>query len=318
MEQPGIIMVNTRKIGILMGGFSSEREVSLKSGQAVEKALSGLGYQVINIDFNDVPELTRKLRAVNVECIFNALHGRFGEDGGVQEILDKLEIPYTGSGAVASRMAMDKIASRKIFETNHIPVPEYIVLNKKTSKEHGLNLEFPLVVKPAHEGSSIGLSIIEDPAALFIAFKSAFAFDQEIIVEKYIKGREITVGIIDENPLPVIEIVTKNKFYDFQSKYTPGMTDYIVPADLPDELACFAQDTALKAHKILGCRCFSRVDIMLDLNQCPVVLEVNTIPGFTRTSLLPKAAAASGIDFPCLCRMMIALALKVKFNEVAS
>ncbi|MCG2712371.1 MAG: D-alanine--D-alanine ligase [Candidatus Omnitrophica bacterium] len=307
-----------QKIGILMGGFSSEREVSLKSGFAVEKALSSLGYQVSIIDFNNVPELYRKLRSIKADCIFNALHGRFGEDGGVQEILDEFKIPYTGSGVRASVLAMDKIASRKIFAANQIPVPEYQVFDKKTLKSHGLNLEFPVVVKPVKEGSSIGLSIAEDPAALFIALKNAFAFDNEIVVEKYINGREITVGILEDNPLPVIEIVPKNKFYDFQAKYTPGMCDYIVPADLPLDTACFAQATALKAHKLLGCRCFSRVDIILDSGGCPVVLEVNTIPGFTATSLLPKAAAACGIDFPRLCRMMIVSALKLKFKEFAS
>ncbi len=306
-----------QKIGILMGGFSSEREVSLKSGRAVQKALSRQGYDVVIIDFDDEKELIRKLRSANVDCVFNALHGRFGEDGGAQKILDDLEIPYTGSGVYASRLAMDKIASRKIFEQNRIPVPEYRVFNKKTSKGQGLDLKFPLVVKPAKEGSSIGLFIVDTPAALFVALKRAFAFDEDIVVEKYIQGREITVGILEDNPLPVIEIVPKNKFYDFQSKYTPGMSDYIVPADLSEDTARIVQDTALKAHKLLGCRCFSRVDIMLDSNNRPVVLEVNTIPGFTATSLLPKAAAAYGIDFPHLCRKMVCSALESGVKEIA-
>ena len=311
-------MEKMRKIGILMGGFSSEREVSLKSGNAVEKALSALGYEVVAIDFDDVQELSRKLRSSGVDCIFNALHGRFGEDGGVQEILDDFKIPYTGSGVFPSRIAMDKVASRKIFEANQIPVPVYAVFNKKTSKTQKLNLEFPLVVKPAREGSSIGLSVVEDPAALFIALKSAFAFDEEVVVEEYIKGREITVGILDDKPLPVIEIVPKNKFYDFQAKYTPGMSDYIVPADLPVDIKCFTQKMALKAHKLLGCRCFSRVDIMLDGVGRPIILEVNTIPGFTQTSLLPKAAAAAGINFFQLCQKMISAAVKLEFKEFVS
>ena len=306
------------KIGILLGGFSSEREVSLKSGFAVEKALSSLGYQVTLIDFDDAQDLIRKLDAVSVDCIFNALHGRFGEDGQVQEILDEFEIPYTGSGVRASVLAMDKIASRKIFEANQIPVPKYKVFNKSIPNSYGLNLEFPLVVKPAKEGSSIGLSIADNPEALFVALKSAFAFDTDIVVEEYIQGSEITVGILEDNPLPVIEIVPKNKFYDFQAKYTPGMSDYIVPADLPENAARFARDTALKAHKLLGCRCFSRVDMMLEGNYRPVVLEVNTIPGFTAISLLPKAAAAAGIGFPQLCQMMIHSALKSKFREFVS
>lgn len=307
-----------QKIGILMGGFSSEREISLKSGHAVEKALAGLGYQISIIDFNDVQELSRKLRMQNADCIFNALHGRFGEDGEVQEILDTLGIPYTGSGAAASRIAMDKIASRKIFEANQISVPVYAICNKKSSENNILDLELPLVIKPAREGSSIGLSIVEDPSALFIALKNAFTFDEEVVVEEYIMGREITVGILEDKPLPVIEIVPKNKFYDFNAKYTPGMSDYVVPADLPQDIERLAQNTALKAHKLLGCRCFSRVDIMLDAKMRPVVLEVNTIPGFTQTSLLPKAAAAIGINFSQLCQMMINSALKLEFKEVAS
>ncbi len=307
-----------QKIGILMGGFSSEREVSLKSGMAVKKALTGLGYDIIVIDFNDVPELSRKLRSCNAQCIFNALHGGFGEDGGVQEMLDQIGIPYTGSGVSASRIAMDKIASRKIFEASQIPVPAYAVFNKKASKNNGLDLSFPLVVKPSREGSSIGLSIVDDPAALFVALKNAFSFDDKVVVEEYIQGREITVGIIEDKPLPVLEIVSKNKFYDFQAKYTPGMSDYIVPADLPKDIALLAQDTALKAHKLLGCRCFSRVDIMIESNGRPVVLEVNTIPGFTQTSLLPKSAAAAGIDFSVLCQIMIDSALKSESKEVAA
>lgn len=305
-----------KQIGILMGGFSSEREISLKSGNAVVGALKNLGYVVKVIDFNDEKELISKIQESGVDCIFNVLHGRFGEDGQVQKILDSLKIPYTGSGVFASQLAMDKIASREIFIKNGILVPEYRVVNSEQNfNEDMFFQEFPLVVKPATEGSSIGLSIVENKICLFLSIENASRFDQNIIVEKYIAGREITVGILEEQPLPVIEIVPKNKFYDFQAKYTPGMTQYKVPADLPEKVYKKAQAQGQKAHCLLGCRSFSRVDMIINNFNEPVVLEVNTIPGLTATSLLPKAAAACGISFEQLCEKMVLSALRQNFNQ---
>jgi len=309
-------MQKQMNIGILMGGFSSERNVSLKSGKAVAGALSDAGYGISIIDFQNTDELIDKLSSIKLDCIFNALHGRFGEDGQVQKILDEFKIPYTGSGARTSALAMDKIASRRIFEINEITVPEYGIFNKKHRAGIPMGFELPLVIKPAHEGSSIGLSIVDSPAALFLALNEASAFDDDLLIEKYVRGRELTVGILDDKALPVIEIVPKNKFYDFQAKYTSGMTEYKVPADLPRDIEKAVKAAALKAHYLLGCRCFSRADIILNEENTPVLLEVNTIPGLTATSLLPKAASACGIGFEELCQKMISAALKSNKESV--
>jgi D-alanine-D-alanine ligase and related ATP-grasp enzymes len=229
-------MKQLRRIGILMGGFSSEREISLKSGTAVAAALRSSGYEVETVDFHSREELRAKLEHIAVDCIFNALHGRFGEDGEVQQMLDALRIPYTGSGAEASRLAMDKVASRRIFQSRGLRVPEYQLFNKNMVMDQMFFSAFPLVVKPAHEGSSIGLSIVHDALSLLWAVEYAFRFDPVVMVEKYVRGREITVGIIDDKPLPVVEVIPKKPFYDFQAKYTAGMTEYRVPADFPRKL----------------------------------------------------------------------------------
>ena len=302
-------MAQVRTVGILMGGFSSEREVSLKSGTAVAAALRSSGCTVETIDFHSREELRAKLDNCTADCIFNALHGRFGEDGEVQQILDERRIPYTGSGADASRLAMDKVASRRIFQRDGLRVPEYQIFNKNAVMDRGFFSDFPLVIKPAHEGSSIGLSMVSDALSLLWAVEYAFRFDPVVIVEKYVRGREITVGILDEQPLPIVEVIPKNSFYDFQAKYTAGLTEYRVPAQLPADITEKARAAALQAHRLLRCRCFSRVDMIIDGCE-PVVLEVNTIPGMTATSLLPKAAAANGIGFPELCLKMVDAALR--------
>ncbi len=308
--------MKVRKIGILMGGFSSERAISLKSGSAVAAALKGLDYDIVILDFQNEFELIEKLHKDKFDCIFNALHGGFGEDGGVQKILDDLNIPYTGSGVRASLLAMDKIASREIFRKNGLPVPEYSVLNRDRRAAADSFLNFPLVVKPRHEGSSIGLSIVEDKKSFSAAAAEALKHDRVIIVEKYISGREITVGILEDHPLPVIEIIPKNKFYDFQAKYTAGMTEYKVLSAASEDVLISAQADALRAHQLLGCRCFSRVDMIVDNDNRPLILEVNTIPGLTTTSLLPKAAAACGIGFGELCQKMILYALKDNLQKM--
>lgn len=301
------------RIGVLMGGPSTEREVSLKSGQAVYQALSSKGLEVVAVDIKtDSPqENAALLRAKNIDVAFIALHGRFGEDGQIQEILDNLGIPYTGSGKMASALAMDKIASRKIFEAHGLAVPRYKVEDRFSYsinwRMHNL-LSFPLVVKPATHGSSIGLSIVDNDRDMPGAIKFAFSHDQRVIIEEYIKGREMTVGILQEKPLPVIEIIPKNRFFDYEAKYKSGMTEYIVPAKIEEQLSRKLQKTALSAHKLLGCWGCSRVDMILSQDNIAYVLEVNTIPGLTATSLLPKAARITGIDFTQLCLKLISLA----------
>jgi len=314
---------NFGRIGVLMGGPSAEREISLKSGKAVYEALKQSGLEAVAIDVatDTKEEIINLIKSHNINCAFLALHGCFGEDGQIQKILEVLKIPYTGSGVEASRLAMDKIASRRLFETAGLKVPRYVVIDKprpfakvrgKSSYNTNLrvhnNLGLPLVIKPAAQGSSIGLSIIDKEEGLDKAVDLAFSFDKKVIVEEYIRGREMTVGILDGHALPVIEIIPKKMFFDYEAKYQPGMTDYIVPARLDERIAKKLRTIALSAHKLLGCFGCSRVDMILNKENLPVVLEVNTIPGLTDSSLLPKAAKSCGIEFNELCIKLIRLA----------
>jgi len=302
------------KIGVLMGGPSTEREISLKSGKAVYESLNQAGLEVVAIEIKTDrrEENARLIKSHGIDIAFIALHGRFGEDGQIQEILDTLGIPYTGSGVAASRLGMDKIASRKIFEASGLAVPRYKVedrlsYNANWKPQHN-GFTLPLVVKPASHGSSIGLSIVDREENLDKSVDLAFSFDERIIIEEYIRGREVTVGILDEKALPVIEIIPKKRFFDYEAKYQTGMTEYVVPAELKEEIAQNIQKAALSAHKLLGCYGCSRVDMILSHEDIPFVLEVNSIPGLTLTSLLPKAAKAVGIDYLHLCIKLIQLA----------
>lgn len=301
------------KIGVLMGGTSTEREISLKSGKTVYETLKNSGFDVIALDIttDDAGQAKRLIKSQKIDCAFIALHGRFGEDGQIQELLDNIGIPYTGSGVMASRLAMDKIASRKIFADNGLMVPRCEVLDKSSAEKNyslHIDLALPLVIKPVTHGSSIGLSIVDRREDLAKAIDLAFAYDTRVIVEEYIQGRELTVGILDEQALPVIEIMPKNRFFDYQAKYQSGMTDYVVPAMLEEDIARGVREVGLSAHKLLGCFGCSRADIILNQDNIPFVLEVNTIPGFTATSLLPKAAKIVGIKFNQLCLKLIELA----------
>ncbi len=300
-------------IGVLMGGPSSEREISLKSGKAVFEALKSVGLNVVAVDIatDSCEENERLLGSKKIDCAFIALHGRFGEDGQIQALLERMKIPYTGSGVRASQLAMDKTASHLIFESHGLRVPKYQILERnpyggvsRINPPWGL----PLVIKPATQGSSIGLSIVREEEKLKEAVDLAFTFDDRILIEEYIKGRELTVSILNKRSLPIIEIIPKNLFFDYEAKYQPGMTEYVVPALLEDGIAQKISTAALAAHQLLGCRGFSRVDMILsESNEC-VVLEVNTIPGLTSTSLLPKAALAVGIEFSALCLEFIKIA----------
>jgi D-alanine-D-alanine ligase len=302
------------RIGILMGGPSTEREISLKSGKTVYESLGNQGLDVVAIDIeSDDPKINiNKIISAKLDVSFIALHGRFGEDGGIQEILEDLNLPYTGSGILASKLALDKVSSRRIFQIYNLAVPRYKEISRLSLKrDYRLQNDFgfPWVIKPASHGSSIGLSIIEQQSLLNEAIDFAFRFDERIIIEEYLKGREITVGILDDRPLPIIEIIPKNQFFDFEAKYKPGMTEYVVPADLDKKIVSVVQDAALCAYRSLGCFGFSRVDMILK-DDTPYILEVNTIPGLTQTSLLPKAAAAVGINFVELCIKLLELAFR--------
>lgn len=306
------------RVGVLMGGPSSEREISLKSGRAVLEALRGLGLDVVDIDINgrDPEENIALIKSKNISCAFIALHGYFGEDGQIQELLERMKIPYTGSDIFSSRLAMDKTLSQTVFASNGLNVPKYKVVDKvyNTSIDNTIfdELGLPMVIKPASNGSSIGLSIIEKKDDLIRAIDLAFSYGEMVIIEEYIKGRELTVGILDNRPLPVIEIIPKKSFFDYEAKYKAGLSEYIVPADLALDVAKNVQEQAILAHRLLGCYGCSRVDIILDKNNIPFILEVNTIPGMTGTSLLPKAAKTAGMDFAQLCLRLIELAYEKK------
>jgi len=254
-----------KKVAVLMGGLSREREVSLKTGKAILKALSEKGYNVHPIDVgHDIAEV---LVREKVECAFLALHGRFGEDGTVQGMLELMGIPYTGSGVLPSALAMHKVVTKKVFLYEKIPTPSFEVFRRKEIERNSIrqiSLPLPVVVKPAREGSTIGVSIVRTEEELLPALRKAGEYDEEMLVEEFMKGKEITVGILEDLPLPVIEIVPRSGFYDYHSKYTKGETQYVIPAGIPREKYLRAQELSLKAFQVLGCSGCARVDLMTD------------------------------------------------------
>jgi D-alanine-D-alanine ligase len=301
-EEPSNPMTRKRfkKVGVLMGGPSREREVSLHSGRAVVEALRTAGYDVAAIDLKD-----RELDLpTGIEAVFVALHGEFGEDGQVQALLKQRQIPYTGSGPEASRRSFDKRLSKKIFVERDIPTPPFEILRAG----QGRTLPLPVVVKPVRQGSSIGVHILFHESDWPRALNEALSYDGEVLVETYIEGRELTVGLVVEQVLPVIEIKAPGGFYNYKAKYTQGLTQYIVPAEIPPDRAAECQRLALRTFQAMNCRDMGRVDFrMLPAGEL-FVLELNNIPGFTGTSLLPKAAHAAGIEFPELCSRILSMA----------
>lgn len=306
------------RIGVLMGGCSSEREISLTSGQAVYAALHGLGLDVQAIDLReDQPDRVREiLLEKKVETVFVALHGRFGEDGQIQKLCEEMGLPYTGSGAAASRRAFNKIITQSTLLAHNVCVPDFVTLESQDPERIAGTVaslgDYPFVVKPACEGSSIGVRLTRNESELRQAVEEAWRLGPYVLIERFIPGRELTVGILDGVPLDAVEVVTKRTFYDFTAKYEEGQTEYLVPADLPLEIRHVLQETALKVHTVMGCRDISRVDFRLDNDLKPYVLEINTIPGFTPLSLLPKAAAHAQISFDKLCLNLLNLAYAEK------
>ncbi len=306
-----------KKIAVMMGGLSREREISLKTGKAILRALTEKGYPAISIDVG--PNIADVLMKEKIECAFLALHGRFGEDGTVQGMLELMRIPYTGSGVLASALALHKIMAKKVFLCENIPTPPFEVLGRIEVGKNSLrtsSLSLPVVVKPAREGSTIGVSIVKKEEDLLPALKEAGKYDDEILVEKFMEGKEITVGVLEDIPLPIIEIVPKSGFYDYHSKYTKGETQYLVPAPMSREKYLYAQEISFKAFKALGCSGCARVDLMTDAEENPFVIDVNTMPGMTETSLLPKAASYAGIPFEDLVeRILLKASLKIETGE---
>jgi len=291
-----------KRIAVLCGGRSAEREVSLKTGAAVAAALQNRGHDAVTVDA--VSNLPGQLARIKPDAVFVALHGRWGEDGTVQGLLEMLEIPYTGSGVLASALAMDKALSKVVLRSAGIPTPDFQRLDPSTV-DCTVELDPPLVVKPNREGSTVGITVVRRPEELAGALAAAFGHGTEALAEAFVDGREVTVGILDGEPLPVVEIVPDSGFYDYESKYTPGRTRYLCPAPLGDELTARVTEVAEAANRALGCTGASRVDLIVDAEGTPWVLEVNTIPGMTPTSLLPKAAAEAGMDFEALVERIL-------------
>lgn len=290
------------KIGVLLGGQSAEREVSLRSGAAVVKALKSRGYTVKAIDAG--PDLYPVLKKEKIGLAFIALHGGHGENGAVQGMLEIMGIPYTGSGILASALAMDKEASKKIFLYHGIPVPACRIVRQQEFRAKGFRLsagfKLPWVVKPATEGSSVGVEIVKNMDAAAKAVKKAFAYGNAVVIEEYIRGREVQIAVLNDRAIGGVEVRPSLEFYSYEAKYTAGLTEYIIPPKLDSRTYKKAQEAALSAHRALGCRGATRVDLIIDDGKKIFVLEVNTIPGMTETSLLPKIAASAGLDFPLL------------------
>jgi D-alanine-D-alanine ligase len=308
------------KVAVLMGGRSLEREVSFMSGHRVAEALEEKGHQVVRLDVDE--NLVDNLKREDVDLAYIALHGKYGEDGTIQELLEILDIPYTGPGVYSSRVGFDKALSKEIFMLEGIPTAPFFALSSGTFKEMGgsgvlgdiiRKIGLPIVVKPACQGSALGIKIAKTRDELPNALIAALSYDDKVVIEKYIKGTEVSISILGNDnpkPLPIVEIIPKKEFFDFESMYTMGMTDYFVPARLSDEMAKKVEEIALKVHKALKCRDVSRVDMKIGEDDIPYVLELNTSPGMTETSLLPMAAQAAGIEFSDLVEKLVNMALK--------
>ena len=313
------------RIAVLKGGRSLERQVSLRSGARVEDALERLGHDVVPIDVG--VGLIDQLRESTPDCAFVALHGRDGEDGTVQELLEILDIPYTGSGVLACTRTMDKVLTKHLLLEAGIPTPEFFAFNQTAFRELGAakalpaieeRLDFPIVVKPSSQGSALGIKFAATPTDVPAALVAAFSYDAKVLLERHVEGRDLAVSLLDSSPaggsdaqteaLPVVEAVPQGEdFYDFESRYEIGRTAFVCPAELPGDAAERAQELALATYRLLGCQGFGRVDLMMDAGGELFVLEANAIPGLTETSLLPQAAEAAGIGFDQLVGRILEL-----------
>jgi D-alanine-D-alanine ligase len=307
------------RIAVLKGGSSLERQVSLRSAARVEDALQRLGHEVVPVDVG--PDLVERLRSDTPEAAFIALHGVGGEDGTVQELLEILGIPYTGSGVLACMRSMDKVLSKHLLREAGIPTPEFFAFNETAFKGLGAagvlpameeRLDFPIVVKPAAQGSALGIKFARTAADVPGALVAAFSYDTRVLLERYVRGRDLAVSVLEGAALPVVEAVPRDEeFYDFESRYEIGRTTFVCPAGLPEPITARAQALAVATYELLGCHGVARVDIMLETETSELfVLEANVIPGMTDTSLLPQAAEAAGITFEALVERMLELAFE--------
>ncbi len=302
-----------KRVGVLMGGLSVEREVSLRTGAAVASALKSLGYEVVEVDAQR--DLAARLVQERLDLAFIALHGRYGEDGTVQGLLESMFIPYTGSGVLASSVGMEKVFAKQIFAAHGIPTPRDVAFRDgKTAcaAVAKLPFEFPVVIKPSREGSSVGVHICRTPEQFQQAALDASRYAGLVMVEQYIKGREVQGAVLDDEALGAIEIIPAREFYDYQAKYVPESgTRYVFPAPLPEKQYARVNQVCLEAHRALGCSGATRSDVIVSPDGEVFLLELNTLPGMTATSLLPKIAAGRGMDFPTLCeRLLLGASLK--------
>lgn len=302
------------KVAVLLGGRSHEREISLKTGEHFADTLRQSSHIVTTHDVTD--DLWEELKKAKPDVVLIALHGKFGEDGTIQGMLELLNIPYTGSGVLASALAMNKIQAKRLFKEAGVPTPSWWSIHRGQTIDidclKKLHIPLPIVVKPNESGSAIGVKIAKDLETCLSAIKELHKEEEAVLLEEYLPGREVSVGVIGvpPAPLPVVEIIPKNSFYDYEAKYAPGMSEHILPAPLQKELYLKVQELAVLAHETLGCRAFSRTDIWVSRKKGPLVLEVNTIPGMTETSLYPEMAKAAGIEFSDLLERFIAMAIE--------
>ncbi len=298
--------MKSKRIGVLMGGLSSEREVSIKTGDAIFDALISRGYDAVKIYVDR--DIDRVLRQTPIDLAFLALHGTYGEDGCIQGLLELFGIPYTGSGVLASALAMDKLKAKELFRLHNVPTPPYYNVDARQLDDleelHG-SFGFPAFVKPRRQGSSVGAGKATNLSELRALAEQAARFDKNVLVERFVAGREVTVGVLDGRALGALEIVPKSGVYDYKSKYTKGASEYIFPARLTPTRYKGVMNLAERASRCLGCTGATRVDLLVTEGENEYVLEVNTLPGMTPTSLLPKIAAGSGYDFPALCEAIL-------------
>ena len=298
-----------KRVAVVMGGISAEREVSLNTGAGVLAALQKNSWDAVAIDWTDATNLARQLEDARVDVVWNALHGTYGEDGSVQGLCACMRLPCTGSGILASALAMDKVMSKRIFESKDVPTPPWRVLDARDDHEIVLrDWAMPCVVKPANEGSSVGVTIVDERAQLADALAFARRFHGPAIVEEYIAGTEVFVGILDLRVLGSVEVRPATRFYDYEAKYKRTDTKYLLPPELPHATVASAEQFGLAAYAALGCTGHARVDLRISTAGEPYVLEVNTLPGMTGTSLLPKIARAAGLDYAALCEAILASA----------
>lgn len=302
-----------KRVGVLMGGLSVERDVSLRSGAAAAKALKGLGYTVVELDVGK--DIASRLLSEKVDVAWIALHGRYGEDGCIQGLLESMFIPYTGSGVLASSVGMDKVFAKQLFLAHGVPTPLYqshADVKSALAAVDNLGFPFPVVVKPSREGSSVGVHVCKTREAFKLAVEDAGKYAGTILIEQFVKGLEVQGAVLDNESLGAIQVVPANEFYDYEAKYKAGSgTKYLFPAPLPPEQYKRVNDVCVAAHKALGCSGASRSDVIVTESGEVTLLEVNTLPGMTETSLLPKIAAGRGIDFAALCeRLLDGAALK--------